>query len=571
MKQKLLILGWSIILAIILGACGTTDTKTDEPQDPGGDISAPTVEVEEPDDADGPAVDEISILRVGSAHGPDCLNPFGCSDHWDFNNLVYEGFTGIGPRCDTLPRLAKSWEVSEDGLTWTLELQEGARFTDGTPFNAQVAADFFEWFNGSELTTWYYASWNMIDVQVLDDYSIQFTTEVPIGNYPTWDASWWWIMQPSEWSSVIGSDLYTYAELPNGTGPYDITEWAPGEYVIYDAKPDYYLGEPGVDRIVFQQYANWDAAVLALQAGEIDMLHMALPVQYYEILAADPAITIEERPPGWIRSLYFNMSEFGNKHPAINDPTVREAIDYAIDREKALNIALEGHGMLCPNNYACGPIYEGEINPDLTVTPFDLTRANQMLEDAGYLDTDGDGVRESPEGEPLNFRIFIEDNQPPDLVIAEQITETLGTIGINAQIEALESGTLFTTMLSERDYDLVVQRYWPDIDPAALDFYASCWTAEAGSNALNWTAYCNPEVDDLVYMYYTTPDREEAIGYMYEAQAIFNNDRPMLSIVGDFLIEAFRTDRFDFPIPGESCDMTPGHWNWPLILDARPK
>ena len=571
MKQKLIILGLSITLTILVVACGPTDTKTDEPQDPGGDITAPTVEVEEPDDVDEPAGDEISILRVGSAHGPDCLNPFGCSDHWDFNNLVYEGFTGIGPRCDTLPRLAKSWEVSDDGLTWTLELQEGARFTDGTPFNAQVAADFFEWFNGSELTTWYYASWNMVDVQVLGDYTIQFTTEVPIGNYPTWDASWWWIMQPDEWSNVIGSDLYTYGELPNGTGPYDITEWAPGEYVIYDAKPDYYLGEPGVDRIVFQQYANWDAAVLALQAGEIDMLHMALPVQYFDILAADPAITIEERPPGWIRSLYFNMSEFGNKHPAINDPAVREAIDYAIDREKALNIALEGHGMLCPNNYACGPIYEGEINPDLTITPFDLTRANQMLEDAGYLDTDGDGVRESPEGEPLKFRIFIEDNQPPDLVIAEQITETLGTIGINAQLEALESGTLFTTMLSERDYDLVVQRYWPDVDPAAFDFYQSCWSAEAGSNALNWTGYCNPEVDDLVYAYYTTPNREEAMGFMYEAQAIFNNDRPMLSIVGDFLIEAFRTDRFDFPIPGESCDMTPGHWNWPLILEAKPK
>jgi peptide/nickel transport system substrate-binding protein len=559
MKREL-VLVLSIIFILVLGACGPADTATTVPTGQGEQVTTLTEEPEPSEEVDEPEGDEISILRVGSAHGPDCLNPFGCSDHWDFNNLAYEGFTGIGPNCDTLPRLAKSWEVSEDGLTWTLELQEGARFTD-----------FLNWFNSSELTTWYYASWNMTEVEVLDDYTLQFTTEVPIGNYPTWDATWWWIMQPYEWSNVKGAELYTYPELPNGTGPYDITEWVPGEYVIFDAKPDYYLGKPAIDRIVFQQFANWDAVVLALTAGEIDMVHMALPVQYFNTLDTDPAITIEERPPGWIRTLYFNMSEFGNKHPAISDPQVRKAIDYAIDRESALNIALEGHGMLCPNNYACGPLYEGEINPELSVTPFDLNLANQILEDAGYLDTDNDGVRESPEGEALEFRLFVEDNQPPDLVIAEQITETLEEIGISTQVETLESGTLFTTMLSERDYDLVVQRYWPDIDPGAFDFYQSCWSAEAGSSALNWTGYCNPQVDDLVYLYYTTADREEAMGYIYEAQSIFNNDRPQLSIVGDFLIEAFRTDRFDFPIPGESCDMTPGHWNWPLILEAKPK
>jgi peptide/nickel transport system substrate-binding protein len=564
-KLRLLLTAILVVTSILVVSCTPEETEVVESTTPPEDVVAPTVPPEEPTE------EEFSILRVGAVANIDCLNPFGCSNHWDVNNLAYEGFTGIGQRCEIIPRLAKSWELSEDSLTWTLQLQEGARFSDGTPLTAQAAVDWIEWYNSTSLTFWYYTAWNTISVEALDDYTLQLTTEVPIGIFLEYDAPWWWVMPAHEWGELDESTLWTYGELPNGTGPYDITEWVPGEYITFDAKQDYYLGAPAIDRIVYQEFANWDAVIQAIIAGEIDMTSMETPIQYYEPLNADPNITIEERPPGWMRTLYFNLSEFGNKHPAIEDPAVREAIDYAIDRERALAVALEGHGMLCPNNYACGPLYEGDLNPDLTITPFDLAKAQQILDDAGYLDTDNDGIRETADGEALVFRNYIEQGQPVDLVISEQISETLGQIGIVIENEILEFGTLYSAVLSERDYDISVHRYWADIDPAAFDFYLSCWSAEAGSGALNRTGYCNPEVDDLTYLYITTPNRDEARDYIYQAQEILHNDRPFLTITGDFLIEAFRTDRFDFPNPGESCDMTPGHWNWPLILEAKPK
>ena len=139
MKKGIALLAALLItLTIMIASCGPSGPDTEESLAPTEEGLAPTTAPVETE-----AVAEVmSILRVGSGHGPDCLNPFGCADHWDYNNVAIEGLTGLGPRCEVLPRLAKSMEVSDDGLTWRIDLQEGARFTDGTPFNAQVLADF---------------------------------------------------------------------------------------------------------------------------------------------------------------------------------------------------------------------------------------------------------------------------------------------------------------------------------------------------------------------------------------------------------------------------------------------
>ncbi len=563
----------TLLCALLAAACGSAATEQATPveQQAPTSTTAPggTAVEEEPTATEeaGP-----SILRVGGVEGPDCLNLWSCAYTWFHQYLANEGLTGTGPRCDVFPRLAKSWEVSEDGLTWTFHLNEGARFTDGTPVDAHTVAEWMEWFNSTELKWWYYTSWNMTEVEALDDYTLQFTTEAPLNPNVVlgYDLVWWWVFPPHIWSALSEDEVYTYEELPDGTGPYDMVEYVPGQYVIYDAKPDYYMGKPPIDRIVFQVFANWDAVVQALLAGEIDVTDSYLPIQYYSALIDEPGIVVEEQPPGYTRNIYFNMSEGGKKHPAIDDPAVREAIDFAVDKEWVLDVALEGHGLLCPNVF-CGGLRKDALDPDLTVTPFDPEKAKQILTDAGYLDADGDGIRETSDGLPLNFRIILESGQPEDLAIADHVGASLAEIGISTEAEVVDLGTLSSYVLEERDYDIAVHRFWPDLDPMLLDFYFSCWSAEAGASAINRPGYCNSEVDDLIYAYATTRDPKEAIQYAYQAQEIIANDRPMITLAGSNMIEALRTDRFEFPIPGESCDMNPGHWNWPLVLQAQPK
>jgi peptide/nickel transport system substrate-binding protein len=567
MTQFALLVG--ISLAIF--ACGpaATEQATAPPQESG----APTAVPSQPTEVTAQPTAEArpSILRVGGVDGPDCLNMFACAEHWYFNYLAYEGLTGSGPNCDIYPRLAESWEQSDDGLTWTFHMHKGARFTDGTPFTAQTAVDYINWFNSTSLTDWFYSAWNIVDIQALDEYTLRITHEMPISVFADYDAPWWWMLPPHIWSQFDDDTMLTYEELPDGTGPYDITEWKPGEYIIYDAKPDYYLGEPPVDRIVYQQYANWDAVVQALLAGEIDVTESFVPASYYDTLAADPKITIDERPPGPIYNVTFNLFDGGNKHPAIDDPKLREAVDYAIDKQKALNIILEGHGILCPTNWACGSNYRGELNPDFTVTPFDLAMANQILDEAGYADSDGDGIRETADGQPLVFRLYFEVEDPGSVVFSDMLKESLSQIGISLDAEGLESGTLWTLELDERDFDMIAKSYVTDLDPAYLDYIASCWSAEAGISALNEAGYCSEELDNMIYEYFTTYPREAALEKIFEAQGFFYSQRPVISVVGMNMIEAFRSDNFEFPYPGNSCDMNPGYWDWPLVLQVKPK
>jgi peptide/nickel transport system substrate-binding protein len=382
---------------------------------------------------------------------------------------------------------------------------------------------------------------------------------------------WWWMLPPHIWGQMDDETLYTYEELPIGTGPYDMVEYVPGDHIIYDAKPDYYLGKPPVDRIVYQQYANWDAVVQALLSGEIDLTESFVPVSYISTFEGASDVVVETRPPGPIQAITFNVYKDGHKHPAIDDPKVREAIDYATDKQKMLDVTFEGQGMLCPTNWACGPNFEGELNPDLKVTPYDPEKAKQLLDEAGYADTDGDGVRETADGQPLDFRVYVPVDEPEDLVLAELMQENLAAIGIHTNIEAIESGTLWSIVLADRDFDITVRGYNTDLDPAYVDYVFSCWSADFGEGALNESGYCNEQVDELTYDYMTRPNLKEAMPYIYEAQAIVNQDRPIIFLVASYMVEAYRTDRFEFPAPGHSCDMNPGYWDWPLVLQVKPK
>jgi peptide/nickel transport system substrate-binding protein len=590
----------AVLLIVGLAACGTTEapeepaapTEVSEATAAPEPTEAPDVEPTEVEPTEVPAEPEPTqpppepteesaaveeepvLMRVGGVQDIDCWNPYTCAYIWDWGDIIYEGFHGKGSwqtGCEGVPRLAKSMEASEDGLTWTIQLNEGVTFSDGTPFNAQSAVDFIEWIRSTEsLVYWFYETTYMTDVQAIDDYTFQFTTEYPISNFPNMDAVWMWMLPPHIWGEMDEAEALAFENAePVGTGPYQLTEYAPGQYMIFDALENYYQGKPPVDRIVYQIYSNTDALINALISGEIDLTTKDLTPEYFDVLASAENVTVVEMPPGNDHFLAFNMYAGANKHPAIEDPAVREAIDHAIDREFLVDVILLGHGVVCPNNYACGPAWEAVLNPDLEVTPFDLEKANEILDDAGYVDTDGDGIRETPDGEPLAFRLAYAVEVPSEVAMTDSIKGWLAEIGIDVEVEAQETGTLTDNVLGQRDFDMAIIYTTTDIDPGYMDFSGACWAADAGTSGWNMPGYCNPEMDELVFAYMTTPDKEEAMGYMFEAQAIFNQDRPLLILAGENLVQAYRDDRFTFP--HDPCGEGNGLWSYPSILNVEVK
>lgn len=570
-----------MILAISVGIASCGATPTPEPTTapaPTEAVEVPPTEAPAPTEAaaptEAPEETEPVILRVGVLQDIDCWNPYACAGVWFWGHIVLEGFTEHGPAstgCEATPRLAESWEVSDDGLTWTIKLHEGITFSDGSPADAQAIVDFITWqWNDPEMQVWFAELVSMESIEALDDLTIQYTTFDPILNSPDYDWQWWYILPPDYWTEISGEDVYLEEYYPPiGTGPYVVTEHEPGSHIILDAREDYYRGKPPIDRVVLQQYTNADALVNALLAGEIDLTTPWLPPEVYDTLANGQNITVEQKPPGRWSELVFNMHPEGIKHPAIDDPAVREAIDYAIDKEQLVEVALLGQGVTCPTNWGCGPNFEGEMNPDLVVTPFDLAKANQILDEAGYLDTDNDGIRETPDGEPLIFRLFYQSETATDLTMAEMIGSTLQEAGIGLEVEGQEWGTWMSFVLDERDFDLAIDTETHDIDPASMDFWFSCWSADSGSAALNYPGWCDEEMEALVYEFWYSTDPEGRWEPMFKAQEILNQERPIINLAGHNSIQAYRNDRFEFPM--DTCDVDFGMFSSHGLLNATVK
>lgn len=566
LKNKYLWLTFAALLtlALVFTACGPGATSDEQPEEP--ESQEPAVEPEE-------TKDEPVVLRVGGLDTIDCWNPQSCVSIWFFGYLVYEGFTGHGPAsegCPGVPRLADSWEVSDDGLTWTIYLHDNITFNDGTPFNANTVVEYIDWHNSTDLIVQTAETLSMVSYEALDDLTFRYTTADPIVNSADYDFQWWFMAPPHIWSEFDNETLWDFESFPPvGTGPYVVAEWEPGSHVIYEAREDYYRGKPPIDRVVYQVFANNDAMVSALIAGEIDLTLPSMPPESYETLVAAENVDVEVKPPGAWHELIFNMHSEGIKNPAIDDPKVREAIDYAIDKEKLIEVALLGQGTTCATNWGCGPNYEDEMDPSLKVTPFDLAKSAQILDDAGYVDSDNDGVRETPDGEPLVFRISVFAEIPSDLVMADLIADTLSEVGITAEVEVLESSTWYATIMDERNFDMAIDTEPHDIDPASLDFWFSCWSADVGSGAMNFPGYCNEEFDELVYEFWFSDDLEGRWEPMYKAQGILNQDRPIINLAGENSIQAWRSDRFDFP--RDTCDVGLGMMDPESLLQATVK
>jgi len=525
MKTKyMLITVILLIIAVVVSACGAKEATQEVSQE------------------------ELVVLRVGGMSDIDGWNPWFNTSPYILGSLVLEGFTDHGPSTEgfpAVPRLADSWEVSEDGLTWTIHLHEGITFSDGTPVDANTVKEYLDWLSTEEMLFGFInTASNIASVEVIDDLTLQYTNFEPMISSAENDFPIMYILPPYIWTE-LGEDLFTFenAEMI-GTGPYVIAEYVPGSHIIFDAREDYYGGKPIIDRIIYKIYTNNDALVNALISGEIDLTMPDLPPEALDTLSEDPNITIVEKFPLGTYDLAFNMSDSGIGHQALKDPAVRLAIDQAIDKHQIVDLIFLGHATAGPTNWAVGPYFEDKLNPDLTITPYNPNAAMQTLDDAGYLDTDGDGVRETPEGEPLEFRLLYATDYAPSQTMTERITDWLSEIGIKVNAEAVDFGTWFYSVIEERDFDMTINRRLSDCDPASLT--NTLYTLAADESGYYPTGSVSQEIDDLIYayMFSTDDDRWELI---FEAQRLLNEERLFITLAGTHQIQAYRNDHFIFP------------------------
>ena len=452
-------------------------------------------------------------------------------------NEGYEGFRFVGNNIfdalvhfdldqgDTLPEvipgLAESWEVSEDNLTWTFKLREGVTFHDGTPFNAE-AVEFafdrvidqdFEYFDASLYGGSRAYTQEIESYQVVDEYTFEITTVRPYA-FLLSDITHLFIPSPT----VVQE--YGNAEFINnavGTGPFQMVRYVDGVVMELEANENYWGGAPKLDSLVLRPFPEPSSRLAALQSGDIDWAEVPPPDSLAQLEAENYNIQLKPYPHTIVMPVNTTRAPF-------DDVRVRQALQYAIDRENMCESLLNG---------ACIPayqyLYEGHpwYVPEFGNTyERDLDKARQLLAEAGY--EDGLSIRMAyPTGGSGNM-------WPGPMM--EFMQSNFREIGVEMEIVPLEWNNLIGIVRSglatpeNEQYDGFYVS-WGQVAPSQLSRFATDRIAPNGCcNSMN---YSNPELDAIYQAASVEFDLEVQNQLLRDMMTIVAEESPLIFVVHD--------------------------------------
>jgi peptide/nickel transport system substrate-binding protein len=536
--------------------------------------------------------DDKVVFVYGDTSEPSSLNPFKgylATDFyfwtWGYHLPIAFGVEDLG----AVPDLVTNVETSEDGQTFTYTIRDGVRWSDGEPLTAQDVEFTLNLYQEKHA----YLPQNYLrlvdSITAPDDATVVLHTTQPTSLYAG-DVPYMYtyILPEHVWSEYSDAPR-DYENLPMvGSGPFVVTEYERGQFVRMERNPHWSGPEPHVDEIIYRIFKNEDAEAEALRSGEIDFAyfdsanvynsikdepnigtHVGTIPQFDEI-GMNTGSAFQEPAPGF--------EPHGDGHPALTDPVVRRAIRMAVDSEEVterihLGYAIPGDTIVPPVSIE-GARWEPSEEERIT---FDPEGARQLLEDAGYVDSDGDGVREMPRGSiepgrPLEFRYYTQTNDQNTIKTAPFVGAWLEDIGIATNVTAMSSGRLGDELVAGT-YDLFHWGWIPDPDPDSILSYFQCEERPPDENTYgnNDAFYCNPEYDRMYAEQRTTLDSQERLAIVQEMQRLFYEDAPYVVLWYPPYYQAYRTDRFTGfqPQPAPEGDLLTGY-SRDAALSIRP-
>lgn len=394
---------------------------------------------------------------------------------------------------EIIPDLATSWEYRDDG-TLIFHLRRGVMWHDDNAVFSQgegrevVASDVVYSLkraletDGSTISSDLLTSYQ--SVEALDDYTVQLTLKTPNALLFTTGRGLTKIaIVPREAVEQLGEDL---ALNPIGSGPFKFVEYKPDESLTLE-RNDLYWRRPYLDRVIYQVIPDQDAALIALEAGEVDIL-TTVPDADFERLSGDGRFILYRRGCPSMTQLVFNMT-----HPLFGEPRFRQAVAYALDGE-AINANVYG-GMHLSGCGTAGPGVPG-YDPDLCrYFPYDPEGAQAILGDLGWSDSDGDGLLDK-EGMPLEIPLEIWSRSPMPQFGAAIVTQ-LREVGISVELQTVEFGTWIADWNAGVDKVMLLSGFCGDGGMNSL------WGRDGLARAMG---HDDPQVFDLLAQANTTVD-----------------------------------------------------------------
>jgi peptide/nickel transport system substrate-binding protein len=534
-----------VAIALILSACKGPNPQPATEQ-PGQVQPQPTqssemqISTSEPASSAQPASE--AILRVGWSSEPDTMNPLTTysTEAQEIIALIYDHLISYDLNFKPQPGLATDYSYSEDGLTITFNLRQGVKWHDGEPFTSEDVAFTYNLIKDNELGE--YAQWltHMVSATAKDENTFVLTFDLPQAFNPALAIP---ILPAHIWSSMSAEDIEAFAnDQPVGSGPYKFVEWQVGSLLTLSRNADFWGERPAADKIVYVLYGNEDVMAQALKSGDIDII-TEVPPTIWDGLTNVENIKTVSLPSFSFHHIGINVSDKPDSpgNPLLLDKSIRQALSYAVDRNQLVQVALAGHGRPGDSILPIGltdwylPI---PADKQMNANP---EKAKQLLDQAGYKDSNGDGVREDASGNPLEFRLIAIETTSVDVRAAQLFRDAAAEVGIKLDLQTLDENTLGELVynVDNPDWDIFVWGWDSSVpDPNYMLGVPLC--SQIGGN--NDIFYCNPAYDELYDQQAATLDFDQRKAIVDQMQQMFYADAAYLVMWYQDKLQAYRTD-----------------------------
>ncbi len=529
----------SLVLLMVVVACTATPSTNNSAQPEGATEETAST----------------ATLRVGWPGSPDTLNPGAgiLTESYTIYDLVYDTLYDLQFDGTFKLDIADSVEVSDDGTVYTFKIHQGVTFHDGTPLTARDVAFSLNLYKAHEdfpFLNFYTLAFDTIEAA--DDNTVVLTLNEAIPNLESQLLALY-ILPEHIWSQYAeGSATAEFENLAMiGSGPFKMQEYQQNEFVHLVANKEYFQGAPKIDEAIFQTFGNEDALVQALQTGQVDMITEMPNTAVPTLNRAENVTLVTGAPLGpSVRDIIFNQTAPENcptddggictGHPALLDRNVRLALAHATDKQNIIDVAMLGLADPGLTLVASGQAYW--YNDQIEDYAFDTALANQILDDGGYLDTDGDGIREMPDGSrPLTFRLQWANDIPEAPRIAELLGQMWGAIGVKTEPQAVDPDALTSACCPAFDFDIMIWGWSWGPDPNDPLGVMRTDQIPTGSSE---TGYANPKFDALYDQQAVELDPEKRREIVYQMQQIVFDDVVYIIPYYQSTVQAYRSDRF---------------------------
>jgi peptide/nickel transport system substrate-binding protein len=454
----------------------------------------------------------------GVAGSPSHINPLLSSYNQvdeDLVSLVFSGLTKVNETGEVVPDLAKSWEISEDGLTYTFNLRRDVRWHDGTTFTADdvvftiLALQDPEFQGRYDLAT----LWRTVMVEKKDNYTVSFNLREPFAPFLVYTSIGLLPKHILEDVPVVDLSRHPFNLQPVGTGPFRLLE-ASTEHALLEANPYWYGHKPYLSRVEFKFYPDYESIVTAYKRGEVEGISQVILSELDEI-RREEKLNLFSAPVSGYTLIFLNLKE-----PIFQEKEVRQALLLAIDRQRIIDQIMDGQGLV-----ATSPILPTSwaYNSDLPHYDYSPQRAMDLLTDAGWVDANGDGIREK-DGTALSFALLTDDD-PLRLRIIEEVARELAEVGVSVRTEKTGSSGV-RDALRLRTYTAIL---YPWADPTGdPDLYVMWHSTQIQENGQNYSSFSDPEVDQMLERARLTYDGAERKALYLRFQETFAEEVPAL-------------------------------------------